>query len=148
MLLKRGLLIGKLDGMANSKNLASNLINIESLVNSHDQRLDTLTKELKTQKNMLNDILDNNEEYRLTATEASKQAKLKTLAKQKVLKSPESISLVEKIKDNQAQIKELKVALSDYLAQYVALSGSNQIEGTDGVLRTIVYTAKLVKKAD
>lgn len=148
MLLKRGLLIGKLDGMANSKNLASNLINIESLVNSHDQRLDTLTKELKTQKNMLNDILDNNEEYRLTATEASKQAKLKTLAKQKVLKSPESMSLVEKIKDNQAQIKELKVALSDYLAQYVALSGSNQIEGTDGVLRTIVYTAKLVKKAD
>lgn len=148
MLLKRGLLIGKLDGMANSKDLASNLINIESLVNSHDQRLDTLTKELRTQKNMLNDILDNNEEYRLTATEASKQAKLKTLAKQKVLKSPESMSLIEKIKDNQAQIKELKVALSDYLAQYVALSGSNQIEGTDGVLRTIVYTAKLVKKAD
>ncbi len=148
MPLKRGLLIGKLNDMADSKNLASNLINIESLVNSHDQRLDTLTKELKTQKNMLNDILDNNEEYRLTATEASKQAKLKTLAKQKVLKSPESISLVEKIKDNQAQIKELKVALSDYLAQYVALSGSNQIEGTDGVLRTIVYTAKLVKKAD
>ncbi|MDD3999012.1 MAG: hypothetical protein PHR98_02850, partial [Candidatus Shapirobacteria bacterium] len=81
-------------------------------------------------------------------TEASKQAKLKTLAKQKVLKSPESLTLVEKIKDNQSQIKELKVALSDYLAQYVTISGSNQIEGSDGVLRTIVYTAKLVKKVD
>ncbi len=134
--------------MAASQNLASNLISIESLIKSHDQRLDTLTKELRTQKDMLDGILDNNEEYRLTATEASKQTKLKTIAKQKVLKSPESITLVEKIKDYQAQIKELKVALSDYLSQYVTISGSNQIEGSDGVLRTIVYTAKLVKKVD
>lgn len=134
--------------MADSKNLASNLISIESLINSHDQRLDTLTKELKIQKEMLDGILDNDEEYRLSATEASKHSKLKTLAKQKVLKNPQSLALVEKIKDYQAQIKELKVALSDYLAQYVTISGSNQIEGSDGVLRTIVYTAKLIKKVD
>ncbi|HWS48435.1 MAG TPA: hypothetical protein VN174_00105 [Candidatus Methanoperedens sp.] len=134
--------------MTDSNNTAKNLLNIESLVNSHDQRLDTLSKELKTHKEMLNGILDNNEEYKNSATEASKYSKLKTIAKQKVLKSSEALSLVEKIKDSQAQVKELKVALSDYLAQYVTLSGSNQIEGTDGVLRTIVYTAKLVKKAD
>ena len=148
MPLKSVSLIGKLNDMADSKNLASNLISIESLIKSHDLRLDTLTKELRIQKDMLDGILDNNEEYRLTATEASKQAKLKTIAKQKVLKSPESMALVEKIKDYQAQIKELKVALSDYLSQYVTISGSNQIEGSDGVLRTIVYTAKLVKKVD
>jgi len=134
--------------MADSQNLASNLISIESLVKSHDDRLVTLTKELRTNKEMLDSILDNDEEYRLSATEASKQAKLKTLAKQKVLKNPNSLALVEKIKDYQAQIKEIKVALSDYLAQYVTLSGTNQIEGSDGVLRTIVYTAKLVKKVD
>lgn len=134
--------------MADSNNTAKNLLNIESLVNSHDQRLDTLSKELKTHKEMLNGILDNNEEYKNAATEASKYSKLKTIAKQKVLKSSEALTLVEKIKDSQAQVKELKVALSDYLAQYVTLSGSNQIEGLDGVLRTIVYTAKLVKKAD
>jgi len=97
---------------------------------------------------MLDGILDNDEEFRTCATEASKSAKLKTIAKQKVLKQSESLSLVEKIKDYQAQIKELRVALSDYLAQYVTLSGTNQIEGSDGVLRQIVYTAKLVKKVD
>ncbi len=134
--------------MADSQNLASNLISIESLIKSHDDRLVTLTKELRTNKEMLDSILDNDEEYRLSATEASKQTKLKTLAKQKVLKNPNSLALVEKIKDYQAQIKEIKVALSDYLAQYVTLSGTNQIEGSDGVLRTIVYTAKLVKKVD
>jgi len=148
MFLKSGLLIGKLNDMTDSNNTAKNLINIESLVNSHDQRLDTLSKELKTNKSMLDGILDNDQEYRAAATEASKYSKLKTIAKQKVLKSSESVALVEKIKDYQAQIKELRVALSDYLAQYVTLSGSNQIEGTDGVLRTIVYTAKLVKKAE
>jgi hypothetical protein len=134
--------------MTDSDNAAKNLINIESLVQSHDQRLNTLTKELKTHKEMLDGILDNDQEYRTCATEASKSAKLKTLAKQKVLKQPESLSLVEKIKDYQAQIKELRVALSDYLAQYVTLSGTTQIEGSDGVLRQIIYTAKLVKKTD
>lgn len=134
--------------MTDTTNAANNLLSIENLVKSHDQRLDTLTKELKTHKEMLDGILDNDEEYKTSATEASKYTKLKTIAKQKVLKRSESVALVEKIKDYQAQVKELRVALSDYLAQYVTLSGSNQIEGSDGVLRTIVYTAKLVKKAE
>lgn len=129
-------------------NAATNLLNIESLIKNHDQHLDSLSKELRTQKEMLDAILDNDEEYRTSATEANKYAKLKTVAKQKVLKRPEAVTLVDKIKDYQAQIKELKVALSDYLSQYVVISGTNQIEGSDGVLRQIVYTAKLAKKAD
>lgn len=133
--------------MAENNN-AANLLNIESLIKSHDTHLDSLTKELRTQKEMLDAILDNDEEYRTSATEASKYTKLKTVAKQKVLKRQECVTLVDKIKDYQAQIKELKVALSDYLSQYVTLSGINQIEGSDGVLRTIVYTAKLVKKSE
>lgn len=133
--------------MAETNN-AANLLNIESLIKSHDAHLDSLTKELRTQKEMLDAILDNDEEYRTSATEASKYTKLKTVAKQKVLKRQECVTLVDKIKDYQAQIKELKVALSDYLSQYVTLSGINQIEGSDGILRTIVYTAKLVKKSE
>ncbi len=129
-----------------TSNAANNLLNIESLVKSHDDRLGVLTKELKINQEMLNSILDNNQEYTDSAKEASKFVKLKTLAKQKVLKEPASVDLVEKIKDYQAQIRELKVALSDYLAQYVTISGQTQIESTDGTLKSIVYTAKLVKK--
>jgi chromosome segregation ATPase len=126
----------------------SDLTNIESLINSHDSRLNTLTQELKTQKSMLNDLLANNEEYTKTSEESSKLAKLKTLAKQKALKQPAAVTLVEKIKDCQMQVKELRVALSDYLTQYVNLSGTNQIETEDGVIRQIIYTARLVKKTD
>ncbi|HPT65836.1 MAG TPA: hypothetical protein PK257_00810 [Candidatus Woesebacteria bacterium] len=126
-------------------NQVANLLNIESLINSSTARFETLQKEYQEQKSQLDSILDSDVEYQEVAQEAQKQAKLKTIAKQKVLTRPECTQLVEKIKDSQIQIKELKTAMSDYLAQFVILSGTNQIEGPDGVLRQIIYTAKLVK---
>lgn len=129
--------------MANDK--ATNLINIESLINSFNGRLETLQNELKQHKEMLASILDNDAEFQEISKEAQKLAKLKTIAKQKIIKEPETAKLQDKINDYQSQIKEIRVGLSDYLSQYVSLSGSSQIEGPDGVLRQIVYSAKLVK---
>lgn len=97
---------------------------------------------------MLKNILENDEEYAKTSDQVGKLSKLKTLARQKVLHTPNAISLVDKVKDLQSQVKELKVALSDYLAQYVNLAGTNQFEGADGVSRQIVYSARLIKKRD
>ena len=136
--------IDKVKGMPD-ENQAQNLLNVENLINSATLRLDEVSKLLKEQKSMIDALLENNAEYQEVEKEAKKQAKLKTSAKQNVLSSPEAKSTMEKLKENQTQAKELKIALSDYLAQYVALSGTNQIEGPDGVLRQIIYTAKLVK---
>lgn len=127
------------------ENKAQTLLNIESMINSSNSRLDTLTKEFKEQKAMLDAILENDEEYQPLEEEIKKQAKLKAIAKQKVLITPSTSKIVEQVKDLKLQIKEIKVALSDYLSQFIILSGTNQIEGPDGVLRKIVYTAKLVK---
>jgi len=127
---------------------ATTLLNIESLIHNHQQKLETLTKELKILKNMLDNLLEANEEYRTSADAAAKATKAKTQAKQKVLFSPEVKSQVEKIKDMQIQSKELKLALSDYLSQYVTLSGTNQIESPDGSVYDIVYNAHLSKKND
>jgi len=129
-------------------NQAVTLLSIESLINSHDLKLAELQKELSIHKTMLSDLLENNEEYVKAAEEASKITKLKTIAKQKVLKTETAVATVEKITDSASQVKELRVALSDYLSQYVTLSGSNQFEGADGVTRQIVYSAKLVKKLE
>ncbi len=127
------------------ENQAQNLLNIESLINSATVRLDEITKQLHEQKGMIDALLESNTEYQEIEKEAKKQAKLKTSAKQNVLNDPGAKSTIDKLKENQTQAKELKIALSDYLAQYVALSGTNQIEGPDGVIRQIIYTAKLVK---
>ena len=126
-------------------NQAVNLLNIESLINASSARFETLQKEFQEQKSMLDSILDSDIEFQEASQEAKKLAKVKTIAKQKVMARSECTQIVEKIKDAQIQLKELKTAMSDYLAQYVNLSGTNQIEGTDGVIRQIIYTAKLVK---
>lgn len=126
-------------------NQISNLLNIESLINSSSSRFDTLQREYQEQKSQLDSILDSDLEYQQLDQEAKKQSKLKTIAKQKIMSRPEAAQIVEKMKDAQIQIRELKTAISDYLAQYVTISGTNQIEGPDGVLRKIIYTAKLVK---
>lgn len=140
--------LDKVNGMPNENqnpNQVANLLSVESLINTSTARFEVLDKEYKDQKSMLDSILDSDTEYQEIAGEAQKQAKLKMIAKQKVMVRPEAAQLVEKIKDAHIQIKELKTAISDYLAQYVTLSGTNQIEGPDGVLRQIIYTAKLVK---
>lgn len=126
-------------------NQISNLLNIESLINSSSSRFDTLQREYQEQKSQLDSILDSDLEYQQLDQEAKKQSKLKTIAKQKIMNRPEASQIAEKMKDAQIQIRELKTAISDYLAQYVTISGTNQIEGPDGVLRKIIYTAKLVK---
>ena len=127
------------------ENQAQTILNIESLINTATVRLDEISRQLQEEKGMIDALLENNAEYQEIEKEAKKQAKLKTSAKQNVLSSPEAKSTLDKLKENQMQAKELKIALSDYLAQYVALSGTNQIEGPDGVVRQIIYTAKLVK---
>ena len=131
--------------MPTNENSAATLLNIESLINNYNARFDEIQKEFKEHKEMMNGILENNDEFQTINEEASKQAKLKTIAKQKVLKQPEAAKLQDKIKEYQSQIREIKTALSDYLGQYVALAGTNQIEGPDGVVRQIIYTAKLIK---
>ena len=127
------------------ENKAQTLISVESMINNTNSRLETLTKEIKEHKSMLNSILENSDEYQQLQEEVQKQSKLRNIAKQKVLTKPSASKAMEDIKDLQIQIKEAKTALSDYLAQFVNLSGTNQIEGPDGVLRQIVYTARLVK---
>jgi hypothetical protein len=136
--------------MSDNKNpqAALNLINIESLINSHDSRLAILDKELKVQRDMIKGLLENDDEFQKLDEDCKKIGKARTLAKSKVMAKPEAKTTLEKLKDAQSQVKELKVALSDYLSQYVTISGSNQIEGPDGVLRKIIYTAKLVKKLE
>lgn len=127
------------------ENKVATLLNIESLINSASSKLNDLSYEAKEHKAMLDEILENNAEFQEAEKEAKKQAKLRATARQKALSIPAAKTTIDKLKETQTQLKELKIALSDYLSQYVSLSGTNQIEGPDGVVRQIIYTAKLVK---
>ena len=127
------------------ENQALNIINTESLINTASARLNDLSYEVKEYKAMLDEILENDKEFQEIDVEAKKQAKIRAVARQKALNVPAAKTNIDKLKETQTQLKEVKTALSDYLAQYVKISGSNQIEGPDGVVRRIIYSAKLVK---
>lgn len=134
--------------MAVSIKNANNLLHIESLISSHDSKLQALSKELHENKAMLDDLFNGDAEY-LEANDAAKKAsKVKTLAKNKVMQRTEAKSLVDKVKDTQMQIKELKVALSDYLSQYVTLAGTNILTAPDGAIWEILYSAHINKKSN
>jgi hypothetical protein len=127
-------------------NQAANLISIESLINSYNLKFDSLSTELKQHKGMFEALLENDPEYQQLDKDYQKISKLKSIAKLKVQKQSNAAQIIDKMKDTQGQLREIKTALSDYLSQYVALSGIKEFEGPDGVLRQIIYTAKLVKK--
>ncbi len=127
------------------ENQSLNIINTESLINTASSRLNDLIYEAKEYKAMLDEILESDTEFQEIDKEAQKQAKLRAVARQKALNTSSANTNIDKLKETQAQLREVKTALSDYLTQYVKVSGSNQIEGPDGVVRQIIYTAKLVK---
>lgn len=94
---------------------------------------------------MLQSILDSDSEFSQLALEAEKVTKTKSIARQKALKQSNAISIIDKTKDIKNELREVKIAMSDYLTQYITLSGSRQIEAPDGTLMDIIYSAKLVK---
>ncbi len=129
-------------------NQADTLLNIESLVKSYYQRLNSLTLEVRQLKEMMDSTLNNDSEYHENDLAAKKSTKLRTIARQKLLNVSANADLFDKIKDHQAQLRELKIGPSEYLTQYMALSGTNKIESVDGAILEIVTNAKLVKKKE
>ena len=128
-------------------NAAQVLLDLEQLIKTHIGHIDKSKAELKKQREMLASALENDETYRLHNEEAKKTAKIKAQTKYQITQLPQNKQLAEKVKSVAADIKEADGALSDYLREYQRMSGATEIETDDGVVREIVYIAKLVKKS-
>lgn len=130
-----------------SDNGATVLMELETTIKNHISSIDKNKAELKKQREMLESALLNDETYRLHTEEAKKAAKTKALTKYQIMQLPTNKILADKIKDLSVQTRELDSALSDYLREYMRMSGTNEIETDEGEVREIIYVAKLVKKA-
>lgn len=123
-------------------------LSVESLIKTLISRIARVKEELKPVKEMLSDLLNNNEKYQLTSNEAKEASKKKSTVKREILSTPEGKLAEGKVSELKDDLKEAQEALSSYLADYQRLTGSSEIEGEDGELRKIVYVAKLVKKTN
>lgn len=123
------------------------LLNMEGLIKGHISTIDQLSAEAKKLKDMLDDIFNNDPTFQEHDKLSKEAAKVKQGTKQQILKQPQAADLDKKVKDLKADIKENQASLSDYLQEYARMAGVNEIEGDDGEVREIVYTAKLIKKS-
>ncbi len=123
------------------------LVRIEEMIKTHLSQIETLTEEAGKYKDMLEDIFLNDPTYQEHDKLAKEAIRVRTGTKKEINKRPDVADLTSKMKEARTQKKELQQGLSDYLREYQRLSGSNEIEGDDGQVREIVYTAKLVKKS-
>ena len=128
-------------------NSAQVLLDLETLIKTHIANIDKGKTELKKQREMISSVLLNDETYKTHEAEAKKTAKTKALTKFQIMQQPANKVLADKIHTLQAEVKEQDAALSDYLREYQRMSGATEIETDDGVVREIVYVAKLVKKS-
>ncbi len=123
-------------------------LSVESLIKTLISRIARVKEDLKPVKEMLSDLLNNNEKYQLADKEAKEASKKKSTVKKEILSTPAGKMASGKVDELKSELKEAQEALSSYLADYQKLTGSSEIEGEDGELRKIVYVAKLVKKTN
>jgi hypothetical protein len=123
------------------------LTNLEQLIKTHIAGIDKGKEEAKKLKEMLDSMLANDSTYQEHDKLVKEAMKVKSGTRKQILSQQAAVATVKKLQEVKADTKEMQEALSDYLREYQRLSGSNEIEGEDGEVREIVYTAKLVKKS-
>lgn len=123
------------------------LIRIEEMIKTHISQIDNLQEEITKRRDMVNDVFGNDETFKEHDKIAKEAGKVRSATKAQIMKRPDVAELSAKLKELKSEQSALQEGLSDYLREYQRLSGSNEIEGDDGELREIYYTAKLRKKS-
>ena len=126
---------------------ADTVLELENMIKNSMTIMDRNKSELKKLKEMLESALLNDSPYKEAADKAKEAAKEKGKAKMNVMQNSATKQIDQKVKDMTQENKDLAVAQSEYLREYAKLSGTTEIEGDDGEVREIVYTAKLIKKS-
>ncbi len=128
-------------------NDATVLLSIESLIKEHATAIDKGRTELKKYREMLESALLNDETYRLHSDKVKEAVKIKSATKSQIMQIPGNQELAEKVKELASGVKDAQNELSDYLREFLRISGTNEIEGEDGEIHEIVSTAKLIKRS-
>lgn len=122
------------------------LTTVTNLVKNYMATITRTKNELSKHKEMLEDALDSNPQYKEACDEAKEALKIKADVKRQIMEEEKLMEISAKVKELAGTLKETREALSEYLVEYARLSGSNQIEDEDGQTHEIVYSAHLVKQ--
>ncbi len=127
---------------------ALSLLQVEDYINQQMKDITKLRGEMKEIKSSVDDTFQNDAQYREFEDKAKEAAKNKNAYKKQMMNDPAVSELVTKLDGMKADVKDMQIALSDYLREYNRISGMSQFETADGEMLEIVNTFKLVKKKD
>ncbi|MFW5703602.1 MAG: hypothetical protein ACOCXQ_02100 [Patescibacteria group bacterium] len=129
-------------------NQAMSILQIEEMVNQQMRDIAKIREEMKLVKGTVDDAFQNDAQYRELENKAKEAAKLKTTYKKQMMNDPAIAEQANKLDGMKSEIRDMQIALSDYLREYNRVSGMLQFETQDGEVLEIVNTFKLVKKKD
>ena len=119
---------------------------LENLINGYILDLENHRKSLREQNNMLNDAFENDAEYADIQKKSQEVQNAKKIIRARIINEPAIALLDDKVSNLRSQVKEAQSALSAYLLQYYTESGLLQITDSDGEIKELVTSVKLVKK--
>ena len=132
--------------LVNSSEKYESIARLENLINGYILDLENHRKSLKEQNNMLNDAFENDAEYADIQKKSQEVQKAKKTIKARIINEPAIAMLDDKVSNLRSQVKEAQSALSAYLLQYYTESGLLQITDSEGEIKELVTSVKLMKK--
>ena len=103
--------------------------------------IDRTKVDLKNAREMLTAAFVNTEEYRTAkSAEGTEKRKREAIENKVMLANPKLADKVDELKE---ELKEGKDALSDYLAEFVRISGKTELDHPDGRRLSIVKRFKI-----
>jgi hypothetical protein len=127
-------------------NAVSSILNLESLINGYLVDLEKAQEKFKTQREMFNDAFNNDAEYSQIMQKVKEVNRVKSAAKQRIMKLPNVVELTNKMREYKEEVKDITEGLSSYLQQYKELSGSNQLTRDNGEVVEIISVTKFTKR--
>ena len=127
---------------------ALGIVQIEEYINQQMTDISKLREEMRLVKSTVDDAFQNDAQYRELEQKSKEAAKVKNTYKKQMMNDPAVADQSNKLDGMKSEMRDMSVALSDYLREYNRLSGMTQFETRDGEVLEIVNVFKLVKKKE
>jgi hypothetical protein len=126
------------------KNKALDIMQIENMINSQMVDIDKKRDDVKLLKSTFDDAFKNDAKYREFDDKVKEANRLKTTYKQAMMKDAAIAQANSAFLNGRDELKDMQMALSDYLKEYHRVTGLTQFETSDGQMLEIVQSFKLV----
>ncbi|MDR0462676.1 MAG: hypothetical protein LBG64_00430 [Pseudomonadales bacterium] len=120
------------DELAESNRVAETLNALQTVIERNANEMTTLDTQLKEKREMLKNIMENDQELAQAEAEAKKNAEAAKKRKADLVAQPQAVSLKMEIAELSQNKKEIEESLSSHLVNYHQLTGSTSFDTSDG----------------